>query len=260
MSYKNIIVEINPPIATILINRPEKLNALNVETVTELADVFRKLSANDSVGGVLLTGSGEKAFVAGADISEIRNLGEDEGRKFAAAGQAAFNLIEQLGKPVIALVNGYALGGGCELAMACHLRVAGEDAKFGQPEVNLGIIPGYGGTQRMPRIIGKGIALQYLLSGEMISAQRAHEIGLVNKVVPSAELKEAGQKMLGQILSKGPLAVRYVLSAVSEGLDTNLEKALNIESSYFGKACATEDMKEGTSAFLEKRKANFRGK
>ncbi|MGD9486929.1 MAG: enoyl-CoA hydratase/isomerase family protein [Calditrichaceae bacterium] len=260
MSYKNIIVEINPPIATILINRPEKLNALNVETVTELADVFRKLSANDSVGGVLLTGAGEKAFVAGADISEIQNLGADEGRKFAAAGQAAFNLIEQLGKPVIALVNGYALGGGCELAMACHLRIAGEEAKFGQPEVNLGIIPGYGGTQRMPRIIGKGIALQYLLSGEMIGAQRAHEIGLVNKVVATAELKEAGQKMLGQILSKGPLAVRYVLNAVNEGLNTDLEKALNIEASYFGKACATEDMKEGTSAFLEKRKANFRGK
>ncbi len=259
MPYQTISVSINNRIATVTIERESKLNALNHQTLSELKTAFSDLQTNDQVGGVILTGSGSKAFAAGADISEIQNLSLNSGRSFARFGQDVFNLIESLDKPVIALVNGFALGGGCELAMACHMRIASENARFGQPEVNLGLIPGYGGTQRLPRLIGRGRALELLLSGDMVSAQRAYEIGLVNKVVPADELEEAGTKLLSSILSKAPRAISHVLEAVNRGQELSLPDALHVEADYFGMSCATNDMKEGTSAFLERRKPEFKG-
>ena len=259
MAYQNLLFETEDSIAVITINRPEKLNALNTATFLELNDVLLKIQQDGSIRGVLITGSGDKAFVAGADIEEIQGLSLEKGVEFSKLGQGVFSLIENLGKPVIALIDGYALGGGCELTMACHLRFASDRSKFGQPEVNLGLIPGYGGTQRLPRLIGRSLALEYLLTADIISAQRAYEIGLVNKVVPSEELLDTGKKMLKQILSKGPVAVKYILETVHRGLNGTLEEGLSIEADHFGMACATEDMKEGTRAFLEKRKPEFKG-
>ncbi len=259
MPYQAISITIKKRIATVTLEREAKLNALNQQTLSELKAAFTDLKTNDAVSGILLTGSGSKAFAAGADISEIQKLSLNSGRAFARFGQEVFNLIESLDKPVIALVNGFALGGGCELAMACHIRIASENARFGQPEVNLGLIPGYGGTQRLPRLIGRGRALELLLSGDMISAQRAYEIGLVNKVTPADKLIEEGTALLDSILNKAPLAVSYVLEAVNRGQNAPLDEALRIEADYFGMSCATNDMKEGTAAFLERRKPEYKG-
>jgi len=260
MKYKTLVFEIENSAAIVTLNRPEKLNALNQQTFIELDHVFCETAADSSIKGVLLTGAGEKAFAAGADISEIQDLSLEEGRAFSIFGQNVFNKIEQCSKPVIALINGFALGGGCELAMSCHLRIASENAKFGQPEVNLGLIPGYGGTQRLPRLIGRNAALEFLLTGNMFTAQQALQYGLVNKVVPAADLADAGRELLDSILAKGPLAVKYILETVNRGLNMPLYEALRLEADYFGTACASEDKKEGTCAFLEKRRPQFKGK
>jgi len=260
MNYQTLLVKIEQNIATITLNRPQKLNALDHQTLSELDQAFGEIKNNKQAKGVLLTGSGAKAFVAGADISEIQKLSLEDGLNFARFGQAIFNRIEKFPKPVIALINGFALGGGCELAMACHLRLATEKSRFGQPEVGLGLIPGYGGTQRLPRLVGRGAALEILLSGNMLSAKRAFEIGLVNRVVAENELLDKGKELLNTILSKGPLAVRYVLEAVNRGQDLPLPEAINLEADYFAMACASEDMQEGTGAFLEKRTPQFKGK
>lgn len=260
MKYKNLIFEQKVNIAFITINRADKLNAFNKETLSEIALAFDEIENDDSIRGVIITGSGEKAFVAGADILEISTLDNISGTEFALEGQEVFNKIEQCSKPVIAAVNGFALGGGCELALACHIRYASENAKFGQPEVNLGIIPGFGGTQRLSRIVGKGHALELLMSGNMVDAQEAYRIGLVNKVIPQSELLSESEKLLKTILSKGSYAISMIIEAVNEGLDKKLDAALNHEANLFGQTCATEDMHEGTTAFLEKRKPDFTGK
>lgn len=260
MDYETLLYKKDEQIALITLNRPQKLNALNNKTLRELKQVFESIARDDQIKGVLLSGAGGKAFVAGADISEIQSLSLEEGKEFARFGQDIFTRIENFPKPVVALIDGYTLGGGCELAMACHLRLATEKSKFGQPEVSLGLIPGYGGTQRLPRLIGKGAALEMLLTGGMISAERALQLGLVNKILPKESLLEEGKALLNSILSQAPLAIKYVLETVNRGLDMPLTKALRLEADYFGMACASEDMKEGTGAFLEKRKANFQGK
>ncbi len=260
METQNIVLDIKNHIATVTVNRPEKLNALNAETLTELYQVFKKLKQDNAVRVIILTGSGEKAFVAGADIEEIRRHDDISGRIFALRGQKIFRFIEKMEKPVIAAVNGYALGGGCELAMSCHLRIASEKAKFGQPEINLGLIPGYGGTQRLPRLIGRTRALFLLLTGEMIDAATALQFGLVNEVVAPERLMERVNEIAALLAKKPIIAVQYILQAVDQGLDLNLDAAMNLESELFGNICATEDMKEGTSAFLEKRKPEFKGK
>jgi enoyl-CoA hydratase len=251
--YSHVLYAESDSIATVTINRPEVRNALNIRTVEELGAVFADVKNNAAIRVVVLTGAGEKAFVAGADISEIAGLSAASGAEFSRRGQMVFEAIEELGKPVIAAVNGYALGGGCELAMACTMRVASETAVFGQPEVKLGLIPGYGGTQRLPRLVGKSRALQLLLTGETISAADALKIGLVDRVVPAAELMGAVQELAGKIVGNAPMAVRYVMDAVNRG-------EYLAEATLFGKACATADMKEGTSAFLEKRAPKFEGK
>lgn len=250
--YSHVLYAESDSVATVTINRPEVRNALNVRTVEELGAVFDVLKNNAAVRVVVLTGAGEKAFVAGADISEIVGLSAASGAEFSRRGQMVFDAIEALGKPVIAAVNGFALGGGCELAMACTMRVASETAVFGQPEVKLGLIPGYGGTQRLPRLIGKSRALQLLLTGDTISAAEALRIGLVDRVVPVAELMKAVDELARKIVSNAPIAVQYVMEAVTRG-------EYLAEATLFGKACATADMKEGTSAFLEKRSPRFKG-
>ncbi len=260
MAYETLLVEKKDNIAIVTINRPKVLNALNKTVIEELEKCFKELQNDPEVGAVILTGAGDKAFVAGADISGLVELNPLEGKEFAEKGQAVFNLIENLGKPVIAAINGYALGGGCELAMACTIRIASEKAKLGQPEVNLGIIPGYGGTQRLPRLIGKGRAMELILTGRMVDAQEAYQMGLVNKVVPPEKLMDEAIEMAKTILSKGPLAVKYAMEAVNRGLEVSLEEGLRIEADLFGICCATEDKVEGTKAFLEKRKPNFQGK
>jgi enoyl-CoA hydratase len=260
MDYKNLELKIENSIALITIQRPKKLNALNAETITELFQVFKKLKKDEAVAVVIITGSGEKAFAAGADILEIQHHDEISGRIFSTRGQKVFRFIEKLEKPVIAAINGFALGGGCELAMSCHIRLASQNAKLGQPEINLGLIPGYGGTQRLPRLIGSTNALFLLLTGESIDAARAVSLGLVNEVVPAENLLIRAKEIAIMLASKAPIARRYILQAVTEGLDKNLDTALNTESELFGNLCATEDMKEGTSAFLEKRKPTFKGK
>ena len=260
MELETIIYQVEEGIALVKINRPKVLNALNHQVINELEKVMTEIKEDESVKGVIITGEGEKAFVAGADIKEITKLDATTGMEFALKGQKVFRLIETLGKPVIAAINGFALGGGCELAMACTLRVASEKAKLGQPEVNLGIIPGYGGTQRLPRLVGKGRALDLLITGRMIDANEALQWGLVNKVVPPEKLLDEAKELLKLILSKGPLAVKYAIEALDRGLEVSLEEGLRIEADLFGLSCATEDMKEGTQAFIEKRKANFAGK
>jgi enoyl-CoA hydratase len=258
--YQNLLYSSTDSIAVIVINRPDVRNALNAATLDELSDAFMRIQEDSSIRCVILTGAGEKAFVAGADILEISGLNAEEGERFARHGQAVFDAIETVGKPVIAAVNGYALGGGCELAMACTLRVSSENAVFGQPEVKLGIIPGYGGTQRLPRLVGKGRAMEMLLTGETISASVALQIGLVNRVVPLPELRFASEAMAKKIMAHGPQAVRFCMEAVHRGLELSLREGLVEEAVLFGECCATEDMKEGTKAFLEKRAPEFKGK
>lgn len=260
MSYSNLLVEIKNNTAFVTINRPDKLNALNHQTLVELKNVFEELKNNEEVFTVILTGSGEKAFVAGADISELNKLNMLEGKKFAEFGQSVFNTIENFDKPVIAAVNGFALGGGCELALSCHFRVASENAKFGQPEVNLGIIPGYGGTQRLSRLVGSGRAMEMILTGDMIDANEALRIGLVNKVFQLSELQAKTFDIAQKINSKGQQAIRLAIKAVKATDKMNLQEGLDFEAVLFGLCCGTEDFKEGTSAFLEKRKPAFKNK
>lgn len=246
-------------VAWITLQRPEKLNALNNQVLKELEQAFAGLEFDDGVGVVVLTGSGEKAFVAGADIGELAALDTASARRQALAGQAVFERIELFPKPVIAAVNGFALGGGCELALACHLRLASENARFGLPEVSLGVIPGYGGTQRLPRLVGKGVALDLILSGEMVPAADALRMGLVSRVFPLAELRGGADKLARTILSRGPLALRSALDAVHQGMEMPLEKGLQFEAALFGLLASSQDMKEGMAAFLEKRPAQFKG-
>jgi len=260
MSYQNLLVESRDGIAIVTINRPDKLNALSDRTVEELDAAFAAIAADPATRGVILTGAGEKAFVAGADIAELATQSPVEGKERSLRGQRVLDRIERLGKPVIAAVNGFALGGGCELAMACHVRIASENAKLGTPEVKLGIMCGYAGTQRLPRLVGKGRALQLILSGEMIDAAEAYRIGLVNKVVPAADLAAESEKLVRGILAMGPLAVRLSLEAVERGLDMSMEEGLLLEANHFGLLAATADMKEGLTAFLEKRAPKFSGR
>jgi enoyl-CoA hydratase len=247
-------------VALITIDRPDKLNALNSQVLAELDAALREVREDGRAGAVIVTGAGEKSFVAGADIQELSKLTPLEGREHARRGQSVLDLVENLGKPVIAAVNGYALGGGCELALACTLRVASENARFGQPETKLGIIPGYGGSQRLARLVGKGRAMQLCLTGEQIDAAEAHRIGLVNRVVPAGQAVAAARDMAGAILANGPIACSYVMEAIHHGLEMPLEDGLFLEATLFGLCAATSDMREGMTAFLEKRKAKFTGK
>jgi enoyl-CoA hydratase len=260
LTLENVVYEKKDAIAQVTLNRPKVLNALNKALVAELKVAFEAARDDSSVRGVILTGAGDKAFAAGADISEIVNDTPIEAEEKTRFGQALTVLIENLGKPVIAAVNGFALGGGCELSMACTMRLAAESAKFGLPEVKLGIMPGYGGTQRLSRLVGKGLALQLILSGGMISAQEAYRIGLVNEVVPIVELIGRAEAILNQIGANAPQSVKFALEAVNKGLETSLTEGLLIEASLFGILAATEDKKEGTSAFLAKRAPKFQGR
>jgi len=260
MSYETLQVERRDRIAFVTINRPDKLNALNAQSKSELKELFLDIQNDAEVDVVILTGSGDKAFVAGTDIKELTELNEEKGKRFSEDGQAVFNLIENLGKPVIAAVNGYALGGGSELALACHIRIASDNAKFGQPEVNLGIIPGYGGTQRLARLVGKGSAMEMILTGEQVDSQEALRIGLVNKVVSFPELMKTAESMAHKIIGKGQVAVRLALMAVTATHEVSLAPGQAFEAELFGRCCASEDFKEGTSAFLEKRKPAFKNK
>jgi enoyl-CoA hydratase/carnithine racemase len=260
MNFDNIILEKKNSIAYVTVNRPTVLNALNMATMEELRAAFHDIKNDPAVRVVIFTGSGEKAFIAGADIGELAKQDAVTGKEYTHRGQNVLNLIENLGKPVIACINGFALGGGCEIAMACTMRLASENAKLGQPEVKLGIIPGYGGTQRLPRLIGKGIAMQMVLAAEMITAQEAHRIGLVNEVVPAGDLISRAEAIAGKIIANAPLAVQYAMEAVNRGMEMTLSEGLYLEAVLFGVACATEDKAEGTRAFLEKRTAQFKGK
>ncbi|HLH30631.1 MAG TPA: enoyl-CoA hydratase-related protein [Terriglobia bacterium] len=249
--FENLLYQTSSGITTITVNRPSVRNALNSATMRELRSAFEQAKADASTRVIILTGAGDKAFVAGADINELAKLSPVQGRDYSLAGQAIFDFIENLGKPVIAAVNGYALGGGCELAMACSFRIASENAVFGQPEVKLGIIPGYGGTQRLSRLVGRGQALQILVTGDMIPATEALRIGLVNQVVPQAELLATAESIAKKVISNAPVAVKFCLDALDRGME--------MEATLFGLCCTTEDMKEGTTAFLEKRPAAFKG-
>jgi enoyl-CoA hydratase len=260
MSYETLLFEIRDGIAFITINRPDKLNALNDQVMLELGDAAERIATEPEIKGAIVTGAGPKAFVAGADIGDLAKQGPFDGKARAQKGQAVLRRLETCGKPVIAAINGFALGGGCELAMACHIRIASENAKFGQPEVKLGIAPGYGGTQRLPRLVGKGVALQLILTGEMIDAAEAYRIGLVNKVVPAANVLAESEKMMRGILAMGPLAVQLSMEAVDQGLEMSLDEGLLLEANHFGLLAATQDMKEGLTAFLEKRSAKFQGR
>ena len=258
-TLENVLYEKKDGVAYVTLNRPKVLNALNGKTIAELTTVFEEAGKDSDVLGVILTGSGSKAFIAGADISELASLSAVEAEQFSQSAQAAFDLIENLGKPVIAAVNGYALGGGCEAAMACTIRLAAEGAKFGQPEVKLGIIPCFGGTQRLPRFVGKGLALQLILSGEMISAQEAWRIGLVNEVVPAEQLIPRAEAILTKISGNAPLSIKFAIEAVNKGLETSQAEGLVLERSLVAICAATGDKMEGTSAFLEKRVPKFQG-
>jgi enoyl-CoA hydratase len=260
MEYANIRLERRVPLAIVTLDRPKVLNALNAETLTELDSVFASLGADNEIRVVLLSGAGGRAFAAGADIRELAVLTADEGRSFALRGQAIFRRIETLGKPVIACIQGFALGGGCELALACTLRLAADDARMGQPEVKLGVIPGYGGSQRLPRLVGRGAGLKLLLSGAIIDAREALRIGLVDEVVPAADLMTRAQALAMEIAANAPLALAKVLEVVDEGVDLPLDAALRREAEGFSELCSTADKAEGTRAFLEKRAADWRGK
>ena len=260
MNFENIILENKNAITYITVNRPKVLNALNMATMEELRAAFHDIKNDAAVRVVILTGAGEKAFIAGADIGELAKQDAVSGKEYTHRGQNVLNLIENLGKPVIACINGFALGGGCEIAMACTMRLASEQAKLGQPEVKLGIIPGYGGTQRLPRLVGKGNAMQMVLGGEMITAQEAHRIGLVNEVVPPAELIPRAEAIAAKIIANAPLAVQYAMEAVHKGMEMTLNEGLYLEALLFAVACSSEDKAEGTKAFLEKRAPEFKGK
>ena len=260
MAFETLIYEKRDGIGYVTLNRPEKLNALNHRVIAELLACFAGIQSDDDVRAVILTGSGEKAFVAGADINELAVQTPVEGKETSTRGQRTLDLIENLGKPVIAAINGYALGGGCELAMACTLRIASDNARLGQPEVKLGIIPGYAGTQRLPRLVGRGRAMEMILSGEPISAQEAYRIGLVNQVVPQKELIAAAEALARKIMANGPLAVRFSIEAINHGMEMAQQEGELLEATLFGLCCTTADMKEGTRAFLEKRPAKFVGK
>jgi enoyl-CoA hydratase len=258
MSFQNLLIESKGALTILKINRPDKLNALNADTINELHDAFTAFKSNDSIKAIILSGSGEKAFVAGADIAELNKLDMISGKTFAEKGQSVFNLIESMDKPVIAAVNGFALGGGCELALACHIRIASENARFGQPEVNLGVIPGYGGTQRLARLINPGRAMEYILTGDMIDSSEALRLGIVNHIYPQAELLARAEDMANKIISKAHHAVRLAIKAVTATKEISQREGLNYEASLFALCCGTDDFKEGTSAFLEKRKADFK--
>lgn len=259
-TLENLLLETHDGVAVVTINRPKVLNALNAQTLEELRRTILALKHDAAVRSVIITGAGEKAFIAGADINELSVQTPVGGRQHALAGQHILDLIENMGKPVIAAINGFALGGGCELAMACTIRLAADTAKLGQPEINLGIIPGYAGTQRLARIVGRGRAMELLLTGEHISAQEAHRIGLVNRVFPASELMAEARKLAATLASKAPVAARYIIEAVNKGLDMPFAAAQIFEATLFGLVSTTEDMREGTRAFLEKRKAEFKGK
>jgi enoyl-CoA hydratase len=260
LTLANVLYEKKGAIAYVTVNRPKVLNALNTPTWKDLRTAFEDARDDTAVRGVILTGAGDKAFIAGADISELAHVAAFEAEQSSRFGQEVLDLIENLGKPVVAAVNGFALGGGCEAAMACTIRIAVDTAQFGQPEVKLGLVPGGGGTQRMPRLIGKGRALQLILSGEMISAQEAYRIGLVNEIVPAAGLVTRAEAILKKIASNAPIAVKFALEAANKGMETSQGEGLLLEASYFGLCAATEDKKEGTAAFLEKRPPQFRGR
>lgn len=260
MSYENILYDVKDQIARITVSRPAVLNALNRATVEELGRAFDAARDDTAVRVLILTGAGEKSFVAGADINELAKRTPVDGKDFSLFGQAVFHKLETLGKPSIAAINGFALGGGCELALSCSIRIASKNARIGQPEVKLGILPGYGGTQRLARLCGKGVAHELLLSGEMISADDALRVGLVNHVVELAELIPTAEKLAQKIIANAPLAVKYAMEAVEHGMEMSQEEGLFLEATLFGLCCATEDMREGTRAFLEKRPAKFQGR
>jgi len=260
MTYQTLLFEIRDGVGFLTVNRPDKLNALNDAVIADLDLAVTRIESDDAIRGVILTGAGPKAFVAGADIGELSTQTPITGKARAMRGQAVFRRLERCGKPVVAAVNGFALGGGCELAMACHLRVASESAKFGQPEVKLGIGPGYGGTVRLPRLIGKGRALDLLLTARMVGAEEALQMGLVNRVVPADKLMAEAEQLLRGILANGPLAVRLCIEAVDAGLEMSLDEALLLEANHFGLLASTDDMREGMGAFLEKRTASFRSR
>jgi enoyl-CoA hydratase len=260
MAYDNLLFEVSDKIARITFNRPNVLNALNRKTMDELGDCLKKVRADDDIRVLILTGAGEKAFIAGADINELSQQTPVIGREFTLYGQEIIHRLETLGKPAIAAINGFALGGGCELALACTLRIASRNAKLGQPEVKLGIIPGYGGSQRLPRLCGKGVAHELILTGEMISAEEALRVGLVNRVVESGELLATAEAIAKKIIANAPLAVKYALEAVEHGMEMPQEEGLYLEATLFGLCCATQDMREGTRAFLEKRPPKFEGR
>jgi enoyl-CoA hydratase len=260
MTYSNILFEKKDAIAYVTVKRPKVLNALNRQTVEELRDAFLDARDDEAVRAIILTGAGEKSFVAGADISELEQQTPVNGKEFSLYGQGVFHLLETMGKPSICAINGFALGGGCELALCCTIRIASKTAKLGQPEVKLGILPGYGGTQRLSRLCGKGMAHELCLTGEMITAEEALRIGLVNHIYEPAELLPAAEAMAKKIIANAPIAVKYTMEAIERGIEMPQEEGLFLEATLFGLACATEDMREGTKAFLEKRPAQFKGK
>jgi len=260
MAFDNLLIERDAAVAIITINRPKVLNALNVSTLDDLRRAVLELKRDDGVRAIVITGAGDKSFVAGADINEFAAKSPASGRDQALGGQHVFDLIENLGKPVIAAVNGYALGGGCELAMACTLRIAADTARFGQPEINLGLVPGYGGTQRLPRLVGKGKAMELILTGAPITAAEAERIGLVNRVVPASALMTETRSLASALAAQAPLATAYIIHAINHGVEMPFAQACAYEATLFGLAFATEDMREGTRACLEKRKPVFRGK
>jgi enoyl-CoA hydratase/carnithine racemase len=260
LALANVLYGKQGSIAYVTVNRPKVLNALNTPTWKDLRTAFEDARDDAAVRGVILTGAGDKAFIAGADISELARVTAFEAEQSSRFGQEVLDLIENLGKPVIAAVNGFALGGGCETAMACTIRIAVETARFGQPEVTLGLVPGGGGTQRLPRLVGKGRALQLILSGEMIRAQEAYRIGLVNEIVPAADLIGRAEAILNKIAANAPIAIKFAIEATNKGLETSQSEGLLLEASYFGLCAATEDKKEGTTAFLEKRTPQFQGR
>ncbi|HWF38314.1 MAG TPA: enoyl-CoA hydratase-related protein [Candidatus Acidoferrales bacterium] len=260
MPYENLLLDVKDQIARITFNRPTVLNALNFKTVDELGHCLDALKADASVRVLIVTGSGEKAFVAGADINELARQTPLDGKDTALRGQAMFRKLETMGKPSIAAINGFALGGGCELALACTMRIASRNARIGQPEVKLGILPGYGGSQRLSRLCGKGIAHEMILTGEMIGAEEALRIGLLNRVTEPGDLLPTAESMARKIIANAPLAVKYSMEAIESGAEMPLQEGLFLEATLFGLCCATDDMREGTRAFLEKRPARFQGR
>jgi enoyl-CoA hydratase/carnithine racemase len=260
MAFDNLLLERDGAVALVTINRPKVLNALNAQTLDELRRAMLELGHDDAVRAIVLTGAGEKSFVAGADINELAVQTPTSGREHALAGQHVFDLVENLGKPVIAAINGFALGGGCELAMACTLRIAADTAKLGQPEIGLGLIPGYAGTQRLSRLVGKGRAMDIMLTGSPISATEAERIGLVNRVVPLADVVGEAKKLAHQLAKNAPIAMRYIITAINKGLEMPFAEGCVFEATLFGLVASTDDMREGTAAFLQKRKPEFKGK